>query len=91
MEKDVIMDLDNIAVRFTPEGKVSVIDAIRAVSSSEHPWVVWESLKKGHPEILDHCEEHSFTTEVSVPVVNSEGWEKICRVLLEYLPDICIP
>lgn len=87
MGKDVVIDLDNVAVRFTSEGKISVIDAIRAVSSSEHPWTVWESLKTEHPEILDHCEDYAFLTEDSVPVVDSEGLQKILMVLLEYMPE----
>jgi len=91
MEKDVIMDLDNGAVRFTAEGKISVIDAIRAVGVSEHPWNVWEGLKTEHPEVLDHCEDYSFQVQDSVPVVDSEGWEKICAVLLEYLPELRSP
>jgi len=91
MGNDVIMDLDNVAVRFTSEGKISIIDAIRAVSGFEHPWTVWETLKTDHPEILDHCDAYSFQAHGSVPVVNSEGWEKILMVLLEYLPDLCSP
>jgi hypothetical protein len=91
MEKDVIIDLDNVAVQFTSEGKISVIDAIRAVSSLEQPWTVWERLKTEHPEILDHYEDYSFQMQGSVPVANSEGWEKICSVLIEYLPDLCAP
>lgn len=91
MGKDVIMALDNVAVRVTLEGKISVIDAIKAVSGSDHPWTVWESLKTEHPEILDHCEDYSFQIQGSVPVVNSNGWDKICEVLLDYLPDLCSP
>jgi hypothetical protein len=91
MENDVIVDLDNVDVRFTSEGKISVIDVIRAVGGSEHPWTVWESMKMEHPEILDHCEDYSFQMQGPVPVVNSEGWDKICAVLLEYLPDLCAP
>jgi len=91
MEKDVIVDLDSVAVRFTAEGKISVIDAIRAVGGSEHPWTVWKNLKTNHPEILDHCEDYSFQKQGSVPVADSEGWDKICAVLFEYLPDFCSP
>jgi hypothetical protein len=87
MGKDVIIDLDNVAVRFTSEGKISVIDAIRAVSSSKYPWTVWEGLKIKHPEILDHCEDYAFPTEDTVPVVDSEGLQMILMVLLEYLPE----
>jgi len=90
MEKDVVMDLDNVAVRFTAEGKISVIDAIRAVGGSEHPWTVWENLTTEHPEVLDHCEDYSFQIQGSVPVVNSEGLQKILMVLLEYLPEFTL-
>jgi predicted HAD superfamily phosphohydrolase len=89
MEKDVIMDLDNVAVRFTPEDKISVIDAIRAVGGSEHAWTVWEKLKMEQPEVLDHCEDYSFQMQDPVPVVNSEGWDKISSVLFGYLSDPC--
>jgi len=43
MENDVIIDFDNMAVQFTSEGKVSVIDAIRAVGGFEHPGIVWKT------------------------------------------------
>jgi hypothetical protein len=91
MEQEVIMDLDAVSVRFTADGKISVIDAIKAVSSSEHPWIVWESLKAEHPEILNYCEDYTFHMQGPVPVANSEGWDKICAVLPEYLPDLCSP
>lgn len=82
MENDVIINLDDMAVQFTPEGKVSVIDAIRAAGGFEHPGVVWKNLKNEHPEVLDYCENYSFQGKNSVPVVNSEGWYKIYSALL---------
>jgi hypothetical protein len=87
MENDVIVDLDNVAVRFTPDGKISVIDAIRAVGGFEHAWAVWEKVKTEHPEVLEHCEHYSFHRQGPVPVVNSEGWDTISSVLFGYLPD----
>ena len=50
MNQALILNLDNEPVRFTPNGKVSVLDAIRAVINSDHPLSVWENLKKEHPE-----------------------------------------
>ena len=87
MGKDIIMDLDNVAVRFTSEGKISVIDAIRAISSLEYPWSVWKKLKTEHTEILDHCEFYSFHAEDPVPVVDSDGLQKMLIVLLKYVPE----
>jgi len=55
--------------------------------------VIWEKLKKEHPEILSHCECESIGQEGSVTVVNSKGWEMIWLLLLEYLldPDFALP
>jgi len=55
MEQTIIVTLDSVPLRFNPDGKVSVIDAIRAVSSSNHPYSIWENLKAEHPEILIYC------------------------------------
>ena len=63
MEQTIIVTLDSVPLRFTPDGKVSVIDAIRAVSSSNHPYSIWENLKAEHPEILIYCEGYSFQGE----------------------------
>jgi len=87
VEKDVIINLDNMAVQFTSEGKVSVIDAIRAAGGFEHSRIVWKNLKNEHPEVLDYCENYSFQGKNSVPAVNSEAWYKIYTALLTYLPD----
>lgn len=87
MENDVIMDLDNAAVRFTSDGNISVIDAIKAVGGFKNAWAVWEKMKTEHPEVLEHCENHSFQMQGPVPVVNSEGWDTISSVLFGYLPD----
>ena len=91
MEEALVIALDNETVRFTPDGRVSVIDAIRAVSNSNRPWEIWERLKTQQPEILIHCEDYSFLTGVSAPVVDSEGLEKILVLLQDYLLDPNLP
>ncbi len=83
MEKYVIIDFGNTTVWFTPEGKISVIDAIIAVSSSDKPWDLWENLKTKNPEILDYCENYSFQSKEPVPVVDTDGWDKIFAALIE--------
>ena len=87
MNQALILNLDNEPVRFTPDGKVSVLDAIRAVSNSNHPLSLWENLKKEHPEILLHCEDYSFQKEGPAPVVDSEGWQRIWILLPDYFSD----
>jgi len=85
MDRALILSLDKDRIRFTPDGKVSVIDAIHAVCSANNSQAIWENLKKEHPEILVHCKSHSFSSEEPVPVVDSEGWEKIWMLLPGYL------
>ena len=87
MEGPVILDLDDIPLRFTPEGKVSVVDAIRAVSNSDSSHTIWEHLKETHPEILSHCEDYSFQGKGTVAVIDSKGWEKVWLLLPDYLAD----
>jgi hypothetical protein len=87
MEQALIINLDNETVRFTPDGRVSVIDVIRAVSNSNCPWDIWERLRTEHPEILIHCEDYSFLREGPIPGMDSEGLGKIWMLLHNYLLD----
>jgi len=87
MEEALIINLGNEPVRFTPDGKVSVVDAIRAVSNSNRPCAIWENLKVEHPEILAYCEDYPFQGEGSLPAANSKGWERIWMLLPNYLSD----
>ena len=52
MAQPLILNLGSAPLRFTPDGKVSVVDAIRAVSNSKCPTFIWEKLKAAHPDIL---------------------------------------
>ena len=91
MEQTVIVTLDSAPLRFTPDGKVSVIDAIRAVSSSNHPYSIWENLKAEHPEILIYCEDYCFQEEGPIPVIDSKGWERVWMLLPDYLSYPNVP
>jgi len=87
MGQSFIVNLERVPLRFTPEGKVSVVDAIRAVSNSERPIRIWEDLKAEHPEILIYCEHYSFEGEDPVQVIDSKGWERVWMFLPNYLSD----
>jgi hypothetical protein len=84
MEKRFTVHLDNKPVRFTPDGKVSVVDAIKATTQSNRARAIWEILKGRHPEVLDLCEDYSFQGRDPVPVVGSTGWEAIMPLLFYY-------
>ncbi len=85
MEQALTVHFDDDPVRFTPEGKVSVLDAIRALTQSCHPGHVWKSLKEEHPEILDHCENYRFQKGQWLPVMDKEGLEMLWVLLIDYV------
>ncbi len=83
MRKDLTFDLDGSTIRFTPDGKISIIDGIKALSNSEEPEVLWDRLKGSNPDIVEYCEEFTFHKGRNVPVTDSEGWDKIQLLLFE--------
>jgi hypothetical protein len=87
VEQALIFNLDSVPLRFTPDGKVSVVDAIRAVTKSKCPSYIWENSKAEHPEILIYCEGYSFQGKGPVPVIDSKGWDRVWMLLPDYLSD----
>jgi hypothetical protein len=87
MEQGLVVDLGTEQVRFTPDGRVSVLDAIRMVTGSKCPGLLWENLSSKHPQALKHCEEYRFPGEDSISVVDSKGWEMILTLLAKHWSD----
>jgi hypothetical protein len=87
MDKYFTLKLDQEIVRFTPDGKVSVLDAIGALFDEEQPDSVWQKLKEDHPAIADLCQGYDFRpgTAGKAEVVDIEGWEIIEDKLLDYI------
>ena len=85
MEDQYIVEMDDEQIRFTPDGRVYVLDAIKAVSGSDSERHIWKSMKQDHPDILNHCERHSPREGDGYLVVDTEGWDKIWMLLPEYL------
>jgi hypothetical protein len=87
VEQDLVVHFDGDPVRFTPDGKVSVLDAIDTLTHSECPASLWDDVKKKHPEIISHCGSYAFQKGESLPVVDHEGWDRLSTVLMDYLGD----
>lgn len=85
MNEDISLDIGDDPVKFTAEGKVSVLDAIRAVSGSGNPRDIWDRMKEDYGDILDHCESYEFAQNDPTTVINSQGWERIWDLLPEYI------
>ena len=85
--KQFTMQLDGDSIRFTPDGKVAVVDAIKALSARNCGESIWESLKAERPEFKGLCEGYHFQADKIDSVVDGEGWEKIEDALLDYILD----
>jgi hypothetical protein len=85
MNAHITMQIVDSAVKFTPDGKVAVVDAIKALSASEDAPHIWQSLKQSKPEMADLCQRYDFQENQAEPVIDSEGWEQIEAALLDYI------
>jgi len=85
--KEFVLSLEENCVRFTPSGKIAVIDAIKVLSESNAAEQIWETLKDENPEILSHCKRFHFSKNKSALVVDGQGWEQIEPLLFDYILD----
>jgi hypothetical protein len=85
MEEALTIMMDDDPLRFTEDGKVSVVDAIKAITASKRAYEIWEKLKRDNPDLLDYCESHSEGEGSEIAFINHEGWEKIWLLMTEYL------
>ena len=85
MNEAVTIMMDNDPVRFTEDGKISVVDAIKAITASERPHEIWERLKIDNPDLLDYCESYPEEGGRNVAFIDHEGWEKIWILMTEYI------
>lgn len=84
MAKTYLVDLGGTDIRFTPEGKVSVIDAIEALCACPEPEEIWRDLVAAHPEIDALCERYAFAEAAPSIVVDAAGW----AVIEDLLPEL---
>lgn len=86
MVKTYLVDLGGTDIRFTPEGKVAVIDAIEALCAVSDPEDIWRELVAAHPEIVALCERYAFGDAPPAIVVDAPGWAVIEALLPEHVP-----
>jgi hypothetical protein len=87
LEPSLIIDIGDEFVRFTPDGRVFVLDAIELMCACDRSHDIWERMKMEHPDILKYCEDYGTQQGDCVSVTAIEGWEKIWKLLPEYLFD----
>jgi hypothetical protein len=84
MSHEIEFRIGERRVRFTPDGRVVVVDAIDALSEADCPTCVWEDLKRRHPTLAELCSSYRFGADEALCVVDSEAWNIIEQVLLDY-------
>ena len=85
MDTPVTLKMGDESVRFTPDGQVSIIDAIRALGGDDESEALWESIKSKNPEILEHCEPYSFGEGKTAFVTGTEAWDEFIILLADHL------
>ena len=84
MSEHVEFVIGGSRVRFTPDGRVVVVDAIDALSEAACPTCVWEDLKRREPALAELCTNYRFSGDDPLCVVDVEAWDLIEQVLLDY-------
>jgi hypothetical protein len=87
VEDYVTLQLEDDAIRFTPDGRIAVVDAIGALSQADCPVCIWEDLKRANPELSEMHADYTFPEEKDVPVVDSRSWVIIQTLLMDHLID----
>ncbi len=84
MIKSLMLTLDQDKFRFTPDGKVSIMDIIAALCATEEPEMIWGEIITNHPELYAYCEDFSYKDEI-IKVVDSSGFYILEKLLFNYL------
>lgn len=79
----VIPELDNAAIRRTPDSRCSVYDLIAVTGGQANPRDTWKTLVERHPEVVGKTDNFKFPGrgQRETPVTDREGWAYILGLL----------
>jgi hypothetical protein len=75
MSEQVLVMIGNRDVRFTPDGRVAVLDAINALSDLEPAEHIWEEFKRENPDI--ECNVYTFPGEETLCVIDRKTMQRV--------------
>jgi putative IMPACT (imprinted ancient) family translation regulator len=87
MTEQVLVVIGDSQIRFTPDGRIAVLDAIDALNAWESARSIWEALKRRHPDLDELCSEYTFKDNQKQCVVDATAWSQIQQWLFEYVMD----
>ncbi len=77
--------LDDMPVRFTPDGKLYIVDAIAALAQIHRATDLWETLQKEKPQVKQYVDYHHDEGDKPLPITDSDGWDHIQDHLFDHL------
>ena len=84
-EKPMQVTIDDVSVRFTPDGKLYIVDAIAALAQIQKPSDLWETLQKERPQVKQYVDYRYAGGDPPRPITDSEGWDHIQEHLFDHL------
>ena len=84
MIRSLLLRLDHDRVRFTPDGKISVMDVVAALSASDDPEMVWSEIVSENPELLERCMDFKYRDE-TIKVMDADGMAMLETLLFDYM------
>ncbi|MDA8140890.1 MAG: hypothetical protein M0036_19755 [Desulfobacteraceae bacterium] len=85
MYDPVTVIIDEDPIKFTPDGRIDVLDAIASLGAEHDTQGLWRRLILLHPELSKVCGRYVFANQSPALVADAEGWEKIQAALFEFL------
>ncbi len=87
MEAFYNLEIDNDRVRFTPDGRILITDAIHALGAGTDAKHLWEKIIAENPEILDDCEQSD--DDGAMFFADMETWDRIVPLVAEQFLNQC--
>ncbi len=84
MSDSITVVVDQEPIKFTPDGKVDVLDALTALCAGQDSAALWDRLLTQHPEFSRLCESYPFARQRPAIVTDAKGWEVIQAALFDY-------
>lgn len=88
MYDPVMVTIDQDTIKFTPEGKIDVLDAIASLGAAQDPPALWQRLLLLNPELAALCQSYPFANQPPSLVADGDGWERIQAALFEFIVEV---
>ncbi|MEJ2040969.1 MAG: hypothetical protein P8X55_18885 [Desulfosarcinaceae bacterium] len=85
MEKQISFSIDGQRIRFTPDGRVAILDAIGALCDMDDSQRIWPKMLSQWPQLSNVFSLYRFDSRHETPVATPDAWDEIETRLLDYI------